>query len=63
MFGLNIGELILLVLVVILVFGIGRLPQIGETIGKMRLKRRKSLTEGDVIDITPNADQSEKRGE
>ena len=54
MFGLNIGELIMLIVVIVLVFGVGRLPQIGETVGKMRKNHRKSLEGDDAIDITPS---------
>ena len=44
----------MLIVVIVLVFGVGRLPQIGETVGKMRKNHRKSLEGDDAIDITPS---------
>lgn len=53
--GLHLAELILTLVVILLVFGVGRLPQIGEAIGKMRRNYSKSLKGEDAIDITPSA--------
>jgi len=56
--GLGMTELILILLIVLLVFGAGKLPQIGDALGKS-IKNFKSATkkgaEGDEVDVTPKA--------
>ena len=52
MFGLGVGEL-LVILVVVLLFGAGRLPEIGEGFGKGIRNFRKALKMPDEIDVTP----------
>lgn len=42
-FGLGTGEWVLLVLVLLVVFGAGRLPQIGRSLGKGLKNFRKGL--------------------
>ncbi len=51
--GLNLGEIVVVVTILVLVFGVARLPQIGEAIGKMRRNYRRGLKGDDAIDITP----------
>jgi sec-independent protein translocase protein TatA len=58
MFGLGIGELFVILLIVIVIFS-GRLPDLGESLGKGIRKFRKSLKEADEIDVTPK-DETEK---
>jgi sec-independent protein translocase protein TatA len=58
MFGLGIGELFIILLIVIVIFS-GRLPDLGESLGKGIRKFRKSLKESDEIDVTPK-DETEK---
>ena len=43
MFGIGIQELLLVTLIVVVVFGAGRLPQIGDGMGKMITNFRKSV--------------------
>ena len=45
MFGLGTTELILILAIVLLVFGVGKLPQIGEGMGKAIKELKKGLTE------------------
>jgi len=61
MFGLGIGEL-LLILVIVLVFFSRRLPDLGESLGKSIKKFRKALSDSDEIDVTPKEDPSDKKG-
>ena len=42
----------MVLVIVFLVFGVGRLPQIGEAIGKMRRNYKKALDD-DSVDVTP----------
>ena len=49
---LGTGELIIVLVIVVLVFGVGKIPQLGEAIGK-GIKNFKKATESDAIDVTP----------
>lgn len=57
MFGLGIGEL-LLVLVIVMVLFNRRLPDLGEGLGKSIRKFRKAMNEPDEIDVTPKNDSN-----
>ena len=56
--GLGVTERVLILLIVLLVFGAGKLPQIGEALGKS-IKNFKSATKKgeaeDAVDVTPKA--------
>jgi len=45
MFGLGMPELIIILLIVLVIFGVGKLPQIGEGLGKAIRGFRKSISE------------------
>ncbi len=51
MFGIGTTELILILLVIMIIFGVGKLPQVGEGLGKA-LKSFKKATSEDEIDLT-----------
>lgn len=53
MFGLGIGELLLILLIVLIIFGAGKLPEIGEGLGRGIRNFRKSVRAPDEIDVTP----------
>ena len=56
MFGFGMPELIIILVIVIVVFGAGRLPEIGSALGKS-IKNFKKATEGkDEIEIKPGKD-------
>lgn len=56
MFGFGMPELIVILVIVLVVFGAGRLPEIGSALGKS-IKNFKKASEGkDEIDITPKRD-------
>lgn len=54
MFGLGVPELIIIVVIVLLIFGAGKLPEVGSSIGKAIKGFKKSMKEPDEIDVTPN---------
>jgi sec-independent protein translocase protein TatA len=54
MFGLGFPELIIILIIIFIIFGAGKLPGIGEAIGKSIKNFRKSYKEPDSIDITPS---------
>ncbi len=53
MFGLGFGELLIILIIVVFVFGAGKIPEIGAGIGKGIRNFKKSLKGEDEIDITP----------
>jgi len=59
MFGLGIWEL-LIILIIILVLFSGKLPEVGESLGKGIRKFRKTFHDSDEIDITPEEEQEKK---
>jgi sec-independent protein translocase protein TatA len=53
MFGFGLPELIIVLVIVLVVFGAGKLPQIGSAFGKS-IRNFKRASEGkDEIDISP----------
>jgi len=53
MFGIGMPELIVILVIVLIIFGAGKLPQIGEGIGKGIRNFRKATKDKDEIDVTP----------
>ena len=51
MLGLGTTELILILVVVVIIFGVGKLPEIGSGMGKA-IKNFKKASDGSLIDIT-----------
>ena len=50
--SLGMQELIVILLIALVVFGAGKLPQIGENMGKA-IRNFKNATEREKIDVTP----------
>ena len=46
-------ELLLILVIVLIIFGAGKLPQLGEGLGKAIKGFKKSVHEADAIDVTP----------
>jgi len=63
MFGIGMPELLILLLIVLVIFGAGKLPEIGTGLGKAIRGFKKGVSEPDEIDITPNSKEKEKKGE
>lgn len=53
MFGIGMPELIVILVIVVLIFGAGRLPEIGAGVGKAIRNFKKSVKELPEIDVTP----------
>jgi len=60
MFGLGMPELIIIMVIVLIIFGAGKLSDIGGAIGKGIKNFKKSVNETDEIDITPKDDTEKK---
>jgi sec-independent protein translocase protein TatA len=53
MFGFGIGELLIILAIVVLIFGVGKLPELGAGMGKAIGNFKKAAREQNEIDITP----------
>jgi len=63
MFGLGVLELICLLVVVLFVFGWGRLPQLGSNF-RQAIRNFKLMARGeDEVDVTPTATDKTERKE
>lgn len=60
MFGIGIPELILILVIVLVVFGPGRLPEIGGAIGKSIRNFKKAADGKDEIEIKPKKEEPKK---
>jgi sec-independent protein translocase protein TatA len=56
MFGLGIPELLIILVIVVVIFGATRLPQIGEGLGKGIRNFRAATRDPPEIDVTPPKD-------
>lgn len=63
MFGLGTQELIIILIIVVVLFGATRLPQIGSGIGQAIKNFKKSVKENDEIDVTPKKESSDTKKE
>jgi sec-independent protein translocase protein TatA len=57
MFGLGSTELIIILVLVLVIFGAGKLPEIGGALGKGIRSFRKGVSDPQEIDITPKKDE------
>jgi sec-independent protein translocase protein TatA len=53
MLGLGVQELVIILIIVLVLFGATRLPEIGGGIGKAIKNFRRAMAEPDEIDVTP----------
>jgi len=57
--GMGPMELVLVLIIVLIIFGAGKLPQIGDALGKGIRNFKKSSSDNDEIDVTPQAAPSQ----
>jgi len=55
MFGIGMPELIIILVIVLIIFGAGKLPEIGGAIGKGIKNFKKSVREQDETDATADS--------
>lgn len=60
MFGLGVGELLIILVIVLVIFGAGKLPDIGEGLGRGIRNFRKAVKTPDEIDVTPESKPTER---
>ncbi len=59
--GLGIWELVLILLIVVLIFGANKLPEVGAGIGKAIKNFKSATNQPDEIDVTPEKDKVEDK--
>jgi sec-independent protein translocase protein TatA len=61
--GIGLPELIVILVIVLVIFGAGKLPQIGEGLGKGIRNFKKATRDKEEIDVTPKKPEeiSEKK--
>ncbi len=60
MFGLGWGELLIILLIVVVIFGASRLPQIGKGLGEGIRNFRSATKQPPEIDVTPRDEAVEE---
>lgn len=50
-------ELLLILFIVLIIFGAGKIPQLGEGLGKAIKGFKKSIHEADAMDVTPTPEE------
>lgn len=58
MFGIGTQELILILIIVLIIFGAGKLPSIGSSLGQAIKNFKKASSESE-IDVTPQKEKLE----
>jgi len=61
MFGFGMPELIIILAIVLVIFGAGRLPEIGSAFGKSIRNFKKASDGKDEIEIKPRKDDDTKK--
>ena len=60
--GIGTTELILVLVIVLIIFGAGKLPEIGKGLGKGIRNFRKATTGMDEVDVTAKENEKELEG-
>jgi sec-independent protein translocase protein TatA len=61
--GLGIWELLIILGIVLVIFGAGKLPEIGAGLGKGIANFKKSTQEGRELDVTPGKGKDEGKSD
>jgi sec-independent protein translocase protein TatA len=61
MFGLGMQELVIILVIVLIIFGAGKLPEIGSALGKGIKNFKKTMNDSNEIDHQPPKKEDEKK--
>ena len=61
MLGFGVQELIIILIIVIVLFGATRLPELGRGVGKAIKNFKKATSEPDEIDVTPEKSPEDRK--
>jgi sec-independent protein translocase protein TatA len=61
MFGIGMPELIIILVIILIIFGAGKLPEIGGAIGKGIRNFKKATKESDEVDVTSESKKIEPK--
>ena len=59
MFGIGIPELLIILVIVLVIFGTNKLPEIGSGMGRAIKNFKKATSEPEEIDVTPKSDSKD----
>lgn len=60
MFGIGLPEIIIILVIIFLIFGARKLPEIGSGLGKALKNFKNSVSGKDEIDVTPEDSKNEE---
>jgi sec-independent protein translocase protein TatA len=60
-FGMGFGELVIILVIVVVVFGATKLPQLGDGLGKAIKNFKRSVNAQNEIDVSPEAKADAKK--
>ena len=61
MFGIGMPELLVILVIVLIIFGAGKLPEIGSALGRSIKNFKKATREPNEIDVTPADKKTEEK--
>jgi sec-independent protein translocase protein TatA len=59
--GLRLPEVLIILVVLVLVFGANKIPQLGDALGRGIRNFKKASSEDDAIDVTPKDDAQQSQ--
>ena len=63
MFGIGMPELIIILVIILIIFGAGKLPEIGEGLGRGIRSFKKATSGEDELDVTPDKEEEKLEGD
>jgi sec-independent protein translocase protein TatA len=63
MFGIGMPELLVILVIILIIFGAGKLPEIGSALGRGIKNFKKATREPSEIDVTPPPPSADKTTE